>query len=25
MSVESIRIEGIDTPVSRIGLGTWAI
>ncbi|HGN2912631.1 TPA: hypothetical protein ACKR67_005905, partial [Pseudomonas aeruginosa] len=24
MSVESIRIEGIDTPVSRIGLGTWA-
>ncbi|HFD4512086.1 TPA: hypothetical protein ACNRRW_006580, partial [Pseudomonas aeruginosa] len=23
MSVESIRIEGIDTPVSRIGLGTW--
>ncbi|EPN0297517.1 TPA: hypothetical protein ACXI12_007266, partial [Pseudomonas aeruginosa] len=21
MSVESIRIEGIDTPVSRIGLG----
>lgn len=25
MSVESIRIEGIDTPVSRIGLGTWDI
>ncbi|EPH0595532.1 hypothetical protein NG384_005815, partial [Pseudomonas aeruginosa] len=25
MSVESIRIEGIDTPVSRIDLGTWAI
>ena len=25
MSVETIRIKGIDTPVSRIGLGTWAI
>ncbi|WP_028238239.1 aldo/keto reductase [Stutzerimonas azotifigens] len=25
MSVESIRILGIDKPVSRIGLGTWAI
>jgi aryl-alcohol dehydrogenase-like predicted oxidoreductase len=25
MSIETVRIEGIDTPVSRIGLGTWAI
>ena len=25
MSMETIRIEGIATPVSRIGLGTWAI
>ncbi len=25
MSVETIHIKGIDTPVSRIGLGTWAI
>lgn len=25
MSVETIRIPGIDQPVSRIGLGTWAI
>lgn len=25
MSVEHIRISGIDKPVSRIGLGTWAI
>jgi aryl-alcohol dehydrogenase-like predicted oxidoreductase len=25
MSIETIRIEGIDRPVSRIGLGTWAI
>lgn len=25
MSVEHIRIPGIDKPVSRIGLGTWAI
>ena len=25
MSVEHIRIAGIDKPVSRIGLGTWAI
>jgi aryl-alcohol dehydrogenase-like predicted oxidoreductase len=25
MSIETIRIEGIATPVSRIGLGTWAI
>ena len=24
MSIETIRIEGIGTPVSRIGLGTWA-
>lgn len=23
--METIRISGIDTPVSRIGLGTWAI
>src|ERR1700754_2308803 len=25
MGIETIRIEGISTPVSRIGLGTWAI
>lgn len=25
MSIETIRITGIDTPVSRVGLGTWAI
>jgi aryl-alcohol dehydrogenase-like predicted oxidoreductase len=25
MSMETIRIEGIAAPVSRIGLGTWAI
>ncbi|GAB3372827.1 hypothetical protein GCM10027514_07240 [Azotobacter armeniacus] len=25
MSIETIRIDGIATPVSRIGLGTWAI
>jgi aryl-alcohol dehydrogenase-like predicted oxidoreductase len=25
MSIETIKIPGIDTPVSRIGLGTWAI
>ncbi len=25
MSIETARIKGIDTPVSRIGLGTWAI
>jgi aryl-alcohol dehydrogenase-like predicted oxidoreductase len=25
MSIETLRIEGIATPVSRIGLGTWAI
>jgi aryl-alcohol dehydrogenase-like predicted oxidoreductase len=25
MSIETLRIEGIGTPVSRIGLGTWAI
>ena len=25
MLVETMRIEGIPTPVSRIGLGTWAI
>jgi aryl-alcohol dehydrogenase-like predicted oxidoreductase len=25
MSIETLRIEGIPTPVSRIGLGTWAI
>lgn len=25
MTIETIRIEGIATPVSRIGLGTWAI
>jgi aryl-alcohol dehydrogenase-like predicted oxidoreductase len=25
MSIETIRIEGIGIPVSRIGLGTWAI
>jgi aryl-alcohol dehydrogenase-like predicted oxidoreductase len=25
MSIETIRIEGIATPVSRIALGTWAI
>jgi aryl-alcohol dehydrogenase-like predicted oxidoreductase len=25
MDMETIRIEGIPTPVSRIGLGTWAI
>jgi aryl-alcohol dehydrogenase-like predicted oxidoreductase len=25
MSIETIRIEGISTPVSRVGLGTWAI
>ena len=25
MSIETVRIEGIATPVSRIGLGTWAI
>jgi aryl-alcohol dehydrogenase-like predicted oxidoreductase len=25
MSMETVRIEGIATPVSRIGLGTWAI
>ncbi|RBL82129.1 general stress protein [Streptomyces cavourensis] len=25
MRVETMRIEGIPTPVSRIGLGTWAI
>src|SRR5260221_7163714 len=25
MSHENVRIEGIATPVSRIGLGTWGI
>ena len=25
MGIETVRIEGIGTPVSRIGLGTWAI
>ena len=25
MSVETLKIDGIGTPVSRIGLGTWAI
>ncbi len=25
MSIETIKIPGIDTPASRIGLGTWAI
>jgi aryl-alcohol dehydrogenase-like predicted oxidoreductase len=25
MSMETVRIEGIAAPVSRIGLGTWAI
>jgi aryl-alcohol dehydrogenase-like predicted oxidoreductase len=25
MSIETLRIEGIPVPVSRIGLGTWAI
>lgn len=25
MTIESLSIEGIATPVSRIGLGTWAI
>src|ERR1700733_5233180 len=25
MTIETIRIEGIAQPVSRIGLGTWAI
>ncbi|EHP37485.1 aldo/keto reductase, partial [Cupriavidus basilensis OR16] len=25
MNVETTRIEGIPIPVSRIGLGTWAI
>jgi len=25
MSIETVRIQGIDTPVSRVGLGTWAI
>jgi len=25
MSIETVRIEGIGIPVSRIGLGTWAI
>jgi aryl-alcohol dehydrogenase-like predicted oxidoreductase len=25
MSIDTLRIEGISTPVSRIGLGTWAI
>jgi aryl-alcohol dehydrogenase-like predicted oxidoreductase len=25
MSIETVRIKGIDTPVSRVGLGTWAI
>jgi len=25
MNIETIHIEGISTPVSRIGLGTWAI
>jgi aryl-alcohol dehydrogenase-like predicted oxidoreductase len=25
MSIETLSIEGIATPVSRIGLGTWAI
>jgi aryl-alcohol dehydrogenase-like predicted oxidoreductase len=25
MSIETVRIDGIATPVSRIGLGTWAI
>ncbi|HZV66964.1 MAG TPA: aldo/keto reductase, partial [Telluria sp.] len=25
MDIETINIPGIDTPVSRIGLGTWAI
>lgn len=25
MSIETVRIEGIDIPVSRIGLGTWAM
>jgi aryl-alcohol dehydrogenase-like predicted oxidoreductase len=23
--METLRIEGIDAPVSRVGLGTWAI
>src|SRR5579863_551710 len=25
MTIETIAIEGLSTPVSRIGLGTWAI
>jgi aryl-alcohol dehydrogenase-like predicted oxidoreductase len=25
MSIETVRIKGIETPVSRVGLGTWAI
>ena len=25
MTIETLLIEGIATPVSRIGLGTWAI
>jgi aryl-alcohol dehydrogenase-like predicted oxidoreductase len=25
MNIETVHIKGIDTPVSRIGLGTWAI
>src|SRR5258707_15445035 len=25
MTIETIAIEGLTTPVSRIGLGTWAI
>ena len=25
MSIETVHIKGIDTPVSRVGLGTWAI
>lgn len=25
MTIETLKIEGIATPVSRIGLGTWAI
>jgi aryl-alcohol dehydrogenase-like predicted oxidoreductase len=25
MTIETIAIEGLTTPVSRVGLGTWAI
>src|ERR1700741_2173402 len=25
MTIETIQIEGLSTPVSRVGLGTWAI